>query len=120
MSIPNSVAVHPRAPSTPLGHRLPSWLRGRRGRVLLGTLVLGLGAALNWSWLVAVGIAPLLLSVLPCIAMCALGVCMSRVVGSPDGASSAISSETDDASASLAVPRSYCSSEHGDATAVDR
>ncbi|OCP24765.1 hypothetical protein BC361_19335 [Ensifer sp. LC54] len=121
MRAPISAEVQSRTQSQPLGHRLPCSLRGRRGRlVLLGILVLGLGAALNWSWLVAVGVAPLLVSVLPCVAMCALGFCMSRVVGSPDGASSAISSETDDASASLAVPRSYSSSRHGDATAVGR
>jgi hypothetical protein len=40
-----------------------------------------IGAALNWSWLVAVGIAPLLLTVLPCAAMCALGLCMNRMAG---------------------------------------
>ena len=27
--------------------------------------------ALNWSWLVAAGVAPLLLTFLPCAAMCA-------------------------------------------------
>src|SRR3546814_3036862 len=31
--------------------------------------------------LVAVGVAPLLLSVLPCAAMCALGLCMNRMAG---------------------------------------
>ena len=42
-------------------------------------LVLGLvGLALNWSWLVAAGIAPLILGLAPCVAMCALGLCMPR------------------------------------------
>jgi hypothetical protein len=51
---------------------------GRRGwLILLGVVVLGLGAALNWDWLVAVGLAPFLVGVLPCLAMCALGLCMS-------------------------------------------
>jgi hypothetical protein len=31
---------------------------------------------LNWGWLTAVGAAPILLSLLPCAAMCALGLCM--------------------------------------------
>jgi hypothetical protein len=31
---------------------------------------------LNWGWLTAVGAAPILLAVLPCAAMCALGLCM--------------------------------------------
>ena len=44
-------------------------------------LALVVGAALNWSWLVAVGVVPLLITVLPCAAMCALGLCMNRMVG---------------------------------------
>lgn len=34
------------------------------------------GLAFNWSWFIAVGVAPLLLSLLPCVVMCALGLCM--------------------------------------------
>jgi hypothetical protein len=49
---------------------------GTRGLVILGVAVIAVGLALNWSWLVAIGVAPLLLTALPCIAMCALGVCM--------------------------------------------
>jgi hypothetical protein len=36
---------------------------------------------LKWNWLVAAGIAPVLLSLLPCAAMCALGFCMHKAVG---------------------------------------
>lgn len=36
------------------------------------------GAAFNWSWLVGAGIAPLVVAVLPCVAMCALGLCMAK------------------------------------------
>ena len=64
--------------------RLPSWLRGRRA-VMLGLLALvGAGLALGWPWLVAFGLAPLVLSLLPCAAMCALGLCM---MGGKDGKS---------------------------------
>jgi hypothetical protein len=56
-------------------------LGGRRGFLVLGAVVLAGGLALNWSWLVAAGIAPLLLSILPCAAMCALGLCMNRMSG---------------------------------------
>lgn len=38
----------------------------------------GAAAAGGWGWLVAAGIAPVLLSVLPCLAMCGFGLCMSR------------------------------------------
>ena len=41
--------------------------------IALIVLAVVIGAALNWSWLVAVGIAPLLITVLPCAAMCGLG-----------------------------------------------
>jgi hypothetical protein len=41
--------------------------------------VLVAGAAFNWGWLVAIGIAPLLIAVLPCVAMCALGLCMNKM-----------------------------------------
>lgn len=55
---------------------LPTWLRGRWG-VILGASALAIGgAALGWPWLVAIGIAPILLSILPCAVMCALGLCM--------------------------------------------
>jgi membrane protein DedA with SNARE-associated domain len=35
---------------------------------------LGAGLALNWSWPVAAGVAPLLVALAPCAAMCALGL----------------------------------------------
>ncbi|MGH6899661.1 MAG: hypothetical protein ACREJ5_24445 [Geminicoccaceae bacterium] len=57
------------------------WLRGRNGVIVLLVLAVVIGAALNWSWLVAVGIAPLLITVLPCAAMCALGLCMNKMAG---------------------------------------
>jgi len=52
---------------------------GRRGTWLVLAIVpFGLGAYFNWQWLVAAGIAPLLVAVAPCLAMCALGLCMHR------------------------------------------
>ena len=57
------------------------YLGGRRGLLILAGLALLTGLALNWSWLVAVGITPILIAVLPCLAMCALGLCMNRGSG---------------------------------------
>ena len=58
---------------------MPSTLRSVLGNrfALLGIAgaVLGLGAYSSWDWLVAAGLAPLILSVAPCAAMCALGLC---------------------------------------------
>lgn len=48
----------------------------RPGLVAIAAAVIGGGLALNWSGLVAVGAAPLILGILPCAAMCAIGLCM--------------------------------------------
>ena len=57
--------------------RMRSWIVTPRGLTVAGIGVVAIGSALNWSWLVAVGAAPLILSLAPCAAMCALGVCMN-------------------------------------------
>ena len=51
------------------------WLRDRR--VLIGLVVAAVvaGAAFNWSWLVAAGLAPIVLMMAPCGGMCAIGMC---------------------------------------------
>jgi hypothetical protein len=48
---------------------------------VLAVAVVGAGLALNWSWLVAAGIAPILVALAPCAAMCALGLCMREMGG---------------------------------------
>lgn len=47
-------------------------------RLLLITAmgVIGSGIALNWGWFAAIGVAPLILTVAPCLVMCGLGMCM--------------------------------------------
>lgn len=54
---------------------------GNRYMLLAAVVVVALGgaAAGGWGWLVAAGIAPVLLSVLPCLIMCGLGLCMNRM-----------------------------------------
>lgn len=51
-------------------------LRSRTGKLVIGAGVVAGGLLLGWDWLVAAGLAPLVLGVLPCAAMCALGLCM--------------------------------------------
>ena len=58
--------------------RLPVALRNRRAVIIFGLLVLTLGMTLNWGWLTAVGAAPILLSLAPCAAMCAVGICCMK------------------------------------------
>ena len=58
-----------------LSRPLPLRLQ-RRTWMLIGLAVLA--AALYWqqSWLATLGMAPFLIALLPCMAMCALGLCM--------------------------------------------
>ena len=83
-------------PSTPelIGRVIRHYLSGRRGLILLGSGALILGGAFNWSWLVAVGIAPVLLAVLPCAVMCALGLCASRLIASGPSENQKVSDTT--------------------------
>lgn len=57
------------------GNLARPYLGGHRGLILLATAVLGAGAWLNWGWLVAIGVAPILIALAPCAVMCALGLC---------------------------------------------
>ena len=47
-------------------------------RWLIGAAVLGVALALylSWDWLAAAGVASVLVAAAPCLAMCALGLCM--------------------------------------------
>jgi hypothetical protein len=54
------------------------YLGSRRKLMVLAGITIVAGLTFNWSWLVAAGIAPLLISVLPCVAMCAIGVCCMK------------------------------------------
>lgn len=66
---------------------LPATVRslslGRLGgnRLVFGAAALGavtVAAAWQWNWLIAIGVAPLLLSAAPCAVMCGLGLCVHR------------------------------------------
>jgi hypothetical protein len=77
------------------------YLGGRRGLIILTVAALGIGLALNWSWLVAIGVAPLLISLAPCAVMCALGLCMSRMGGKSCSPQSSSARQDADARSSL-------------------
>lgn len=75
---PTQAAGHERmAPSIRVWRALT--LDGRLGRraaiVLWLSALIGIALFAGWSWVVAAGLASLVLSVLPCAAMCALGLC---------------------------------------------
>lgn len=55
--------------------RLRCRMTSRRSLMFLAITAIAGGAAANWGWLVAAGITPLILATLPCVAICALGLC---------------------------------------------
>jgi hypothetical protein len=73
------------ATTQPLAGAFGGWLRqyvgGRRSLILLFAAFLAAGASLNWGWLVTAGIAPQILALVPCAAMCALGLCINKMGG---------------------------------------
>jgi hypothetical protein len=62
---------------------LHNYLSNRWVLLAIGALVLVLGATLNWGWLVAAGIAPILIAAAPCAIMCGLGLCAMKMMGGP-------------------------------------
>lgn len=54
------------------------WL-SRRNLLIGVALAGGAGAlVLGWDWLVAAGVASIIIVMAPCLVMCALGLCMNR------------------------------------------
>jgi hypothetical protein len=59
----------------------------RAAAVAVALAIVAAGLYLGWGWLAAAGIAPILLALAPCVAMCGLGLCMNRM-GSRSGSKS--------------------------------
>ena len=56
-----------------------SFLRSWRFWIATLLITLVAVAAFSWNWLIAIGLAPLLITLLPCAVMCTLGIfCMSK------------------------------------------
>lgn len=53
-----------------------SMLRNQRLVLAIGIIAAAIGLYLKRDWLITVGVAPVLIGLLPCAAMCALGLCM--------------------------------------------
>ena len=57
--------------------RIRSWALSPQGLTITGIAAVVVGFTLSWSWVVALGLAPLILALGPCLVMCALGLCMN-------------------------------------------
>ena len=64
------------SPARDLSYVARYYLAGWRGVLVLAVIAALVSIGFSWSWLVAAGIAPILLSTLPCLIMCGLGLCM--------------------------------------------
>lgn len=86
------------------GDAAASWslmtVRPKAVLVAAGLAIMTVGVAMNWSALVAAGIAPLIITALPWAVMCALGLCMSRM-----GRSSCATETTQQRSAEATPPQ---------------
>lgn len=95
MAAPQSTTTAP--PS--LGRDVLGTARDHLGTrwALLGFGVLAVGLGLyfgGWGWLVAVGLAPIILSTLPCLIMCGLGVCAMCRFGKSGSTPPPVASDT--------------------------
>jgi hypothetical protein len=72
------------------------YLANRWTLLALGSgLAVGLGLYFGgWGWLVAIGAAPIILSTLPCLIMCGLGVCFMCRSSNKESASPSVDATT--------------------------
>lgn len=72
------MAVHVCCDPANTGHRIGGWRLLTSRKVIIAGLVLSAaGLAIGgWQGLVAVGLAPIVLAILPCAITCGLGLCM--------------------------------------------
>jgi len=75
LEIASAPARPPAASARSVQDFVRHWLTFRRGLIIGGIVIVAAGTALGWSWLTAIGVAPIILSLAPCAAMCAIGAC---------------------------------------------
>lgn len=98
MNIPQSTTAAERSLGRDLLYAARYYLGNRWTLVAVAGIAIALGLSLGgWGWLVAAGLAPILLATLPCLIMCGFGVCMmcrgeKKTTASGDAANSAASS----------------------------
>lgn len=68
-----------------LSSLLRAALENRRFILMIGIVVVAVGLYMKRDWLITAGVAPVLVGLLPCAAMCALGLCMGGRKSGGDG-----------------------------------
>ena len=82
------------------------YLGNRWALAVLGSLAVIAGLSFGgWGWLVAAGLAPVILSTLPCLVMCGLGVCMMCRSGKTQSTASLDAADSATSSTALGVAR---------------
>lgn len=70
--------------------------------MVFASVAIGIGVYFGgWAWLVAIGAAPIILSTLPCLIMCGLGLCGMCAFGKRGSGSSTVAT---DAAAMVSSP----------------
>jgi len=74
---PGNPAISPLPLSTTANSRdrILSWCKPPRGLLIGGIAVVAAGLGLGWNWVVALGLAPIVLALAPCALMCVFGLC---------------------------------------------
>lgn len=72
-------------PVLSLGGRVKPWVT----LTILAVAAAAAGLYFGWSSLAAVGLTGVIVSLLPCLVMCAAGLCMSRMGGKKESADKA-------------------------------
>ncbi len=118
MTVPQSMTRPERSIGRDILFAARYFLGNRWALLAFGSLAVIAGLSFGgWAWLVAAGLAPVILSTLPCLVMCAFGVCMAcrpnktQSTASHDAADTVKSSNTLGVSKmdqSIAGGSSYC------------
>lgn len=103
MTIPTTTQRQESSLARDLIHAGRYYLGRPRVLLMLATIAIVAGLVFNWSWLVAAGLAPILISTLPCLIMCAFGVCMMCRSGEKGSAPIRNAAETANPPTTLAV-----------------
>ena len=90
-----SMSVRETTLTQDIGSALRYQFRGWRGLIAAAVTLSVPALWFGWPWLVAAGVAPLILAMAPCAVMCAAGLCMHRATKKPGVGSQASEKVTD-------------------------